>query len=110
MTSHFSAPSALNLGSPPNFLRAICTSEEQERRFHHSLDLLCVAGIDGYFRQVNPSWTRVLGWTEKELMSRPTIEFVHPDDHERTLQARANLGQGIALSSFENRYLCKDGT
>jgi len=43
-------------------------------------------------------------------MSRPTIEFVHPDDHERTLQARANLGQGIALSSFENRYLCKDGT
>lgn len=83
---------------------------DRDNHFKLSLDLLCVADIDGYFKQVNPSWTRVLGWTESELLSRPSIEFVHPDDRERTLQARANLAKGISLSGFENRYQCRDGS
>lgn len=83
---------------------------EQERLFQHSLDLLCVAGQDGLFRKVNPSWTRVLGWTSEELLARPVIDFVHPEDRARTLDARRELGEGVPLSGFENRYLCKDGT
>lgn len=86
------------------------SESEHERLFQHSLDLLCVAGIDGWFRRVNPSWTRVLGWSAAELLSRPVIEFVHPEDRERTLLARRGLADGTQLSGFENRYLCKDGS
>lgn len=78
--------------------------------FHHSLDLLCVAGIDdGYFKRVNPSWTRVLGWTEAELLARPVHEIMHPADRARTLEARAELARGVPVRGLENRYLCKGG-
>jgi len=78
--------------------------------FNVSLDLLCVAGLDGYFKRVNPSWTRILGWSEEELLSRPVKDFMHPDDRDRTLQARVGLTRGEPVRGLENRYLCKDGT
>jgi len=78
--------------------------------FELSLDHLCVAGLDGFFRQVNPSWTRSLGWTAEELMSSPTIAFVHPDDVEMTLAGRERLRLGSSLEALVNRYACKDGT
>ncbi len=80
------------------------------RLFNLSLDLLCVAGFDGYLRRVNPSWTRVLGWTEAELLSRPVADYMHPDDRELTLQARAGLAKGTLVTGLENRYRCKDGS
>ena len=82
----------------------------EDRFFELSIDMLCQLGFDGYFRRLNPAWERTLGFTRAELMSRPFIEFVHPDDRERTLaQNREVRGGGSALG-FENRYLCKDGT
>ena len=86
------------------------STPDLDRFFALSLDLLCISGLDGYFKRVNPSWTRVLGWTEEELLSRPVVEFMHPEDRERTLQARARLAQGIPVRGLENRYLCKDGS
>jgi PAS domain S-box-containing protein len=83
---------------------------DRDRLFRMSLDLLCVAGLDGYFRQVNPSWTRVLGWSREELLARPVVDFVHLEDRERTLESRRRLAQTGMLSGFENRYLCKDGS
>lgn len=83
---------------------------DRDRLFEHSLDLMAIAGLDGYLRQVNPSWTRVLGWSREELLSRPVIEFVHPEDRERTLQGRRGLADGVPVKGFENRYQCKDGT
>ncbi len=83
---------------------------DRDRLFRMSLDLLCVAGLDGYFRQVNPSWTRVLGWSREELLARPVVDFVHPEDRERTLESRRRLAQTGMLSGFENRYRCKDGS
>lgn len=77
--------------------------------FELSLDNLCVAGLDGYFRRVNPAWTRTLGWTTQELLSRPTISFVHPDDRAATLAGRERLQLGSPLGPLVNRYLCKDG-
>ena len=78
--------------------------------FEMSLDHLCVAGFDGYLKRVNPSWTRTLGWTEAELMARPSIDFVHPDDRAITLAARSDLSRGEPLRALTNRYLCRDGT
>src|ERR1019366_455239 len=78
--------------------------------FEMSLDNVCVAGLDGYFRRINPSWTKTLGWTAEELMSRPSIEFVHPDDRKATMAGRERLQGGSTLDNLTNRYLCKDGT
>ena len=75
-----------------------------------SVDMFCIADFDGYFRKVNPSWERSLGYTAKELTSRPYVEFIHPDDHAATENESSGLRQGEATLAFENRYRCKDGS
>jgi len=97
-----------NFASPSS--SADRAEEDRLRLFNLSLDLLCVAGLDGYFKHVNPSWTRVLGWSEQELLSRPVEDFMHPEDRERTLRARRGLAEDIPVRGLENRYLCKDGS
>lgn len=82
----------------------------ENRFFAVSIDMLCQLDFNGYFKRLNPAWERTLGFTLEELRSRPFIEFVHPDDRDRTLaQNREVRGGGHALG-FENRYLCKDGS
>jgi len=83
---------------------------ERDSFFRLSLDLLCVSGFDGYFREVNPAWTATLGWSKEELLARPVQEFVHPDDLEALSAARALLFSGQPLFQLENRYRCEDGT
>jgi PAS domain S-box-containing protein len=82
----------------------------EDRFFEVSIDMLCQLGFDGYFKRLNPAWERTLGFTIEELKSRPFIEFVHPDDRERTLEQNARVRAGGQALGFENRYLCKDGS
>lgn len=83
--------------------------EERQRLFEYSIDLLSVAGFDGSFKQLNPAWERTLGWTNRELMSKPYLEYIHPDDRESTSQAWQQLKNGELLLSFENRFQSKNG-
>jgi PAS domain S-box-containing protein len=83
---------------------------ERDRFFTLSLDMLCVADFDGFFRQLNPAWERTLGFAMGELMAQPFLEFVHPDDREATSAEAAKLATGADTISFENRYRCKDGS
>lgn len=78
--------------------------------FDVAIDMLCLLGFDGYFRRLNPAWEKTLGFTREELMGRPFIEFVHPEDRDRTLKQNAEVRAGGKALSFENRYLCKDGS
>ena len=78
--------------------------------FDLSLDLLCIAGFDGHFKQVNPPFERTLGYTTQELLSRPFLDFVHPDDRARTAEAMGVLERGEELVEFENRYMCAEGS
>jgi PAS domain S-box-containing protein len=86
------------------------TLAEREQIFHMAMDMICVAGTDGYFRRVNPAFTRTLGYSEHELVSRPFIEFIHPDDREATVAELSNLASGRDCIDFENRYCAKDGS
>ncbi len=78
--------------------------------FDVTLDLLCIAGFDGHFKKLSPTWSSLLGWSDEELKSRPFVEFVHEDDRESTLAAAAKLGEGQEVVNFTNRYQCKDGS
>lgn len=83
---------------------------EWEWFFEHSVQMLCIAGLDGYFKRVNSAFADSLGYTKEELMSRPFIEFVHADDVPDTLTELQGLGSSRDSINFENRYLAKDGS
>jgi PAS domain S-box-containing protein len=83
---------------------------QRDRFFRLALDPLCIAGLDGHLKSVNPAWTRTLGWSEAELLERPWLDFVHPDDRNSTLEAGLRLQRGEAAIGFENRYRAKDGS
>ena len=71
--------------------------------------MVCTAGFDGFFKQLNPAWTETLGWSEAELRSRPFVEFVHPDDRQITEQESVGLAEGGVVVDFVNRYASKEG-
>jgi PAS domain S-box-containing protein len=84
--------------------------ELEDRFFDLSIDMLCFLDFNGYFKRLNPAWESTLGFTREELMSKPFIEFVHPDDRDRTLRQNRDVRTGGQARMFENRYLCKDGS
>lgn len=84
-------------------------SEELERYFTSSLDLLCIANTDGHFIRLNPEWEKLLGYSLADLEGRKFIDLVHPDDRDNTLAAIAKLDEQREVLSFENRYLCQNG-
>src|SRR5437867_2472913 len=85
--------------------------EERDQFFTLSIDMLCIAGFDGYFKHLNPAWEQTLGFTTSELLATPFLEFVHPEDTAPTRPAAAQLPTpGGDILSVENRYLCKDGS
>ena len=73
-------------------------------------DMFAIATVGGRFTRLNPAWERTLGWTREELMARPYVEFIHPEDVEPTIAAASGLLEGSSeVVGFENRYATKDG-
>jgi diguanylate cyclase (GGDEF)-like protein/PAS domain S-box-containing protein len=86
-------------------------ADERARHFFDlSRDMLCTANMDGYFVELNDSWTHYLGYSLDELRAAPFVERVHPEDRERTEAESAGLFEGGETLSFENRYQAKDGS
>jgi PAS domain S-box-containing protein len=90
--------------------RRASAQRELDRIFSLSQDLVTVADFDGHFRRVNPAVESILGYTEEEFLSRPYLDFVRPEDRERTAAEAAALSRGQKTVSFENRFVRKDGS
>jgi len=82
---------------------------ELEPFFNLSIDNLCIADFDGYFKKVNPAFAKLLGYTEEELYSKPIFDFIYKEDIDETVKYGENLVHGMPLLNFENRYICKSG-
>lgn len=93
-----------------NITELVNAQRELDRLWNYSPEPFCVAGFDGYFKQVNPAWSRCLGWSETQILTRPWSEFVHPDDRAATDAIFTRLKHGLAIERFENRYRCANGT
>ncbi|MDD5585071.1 MAG: PAS domain S-box protein, partial [Candidatus Omnitrophica bacterium] len=85
-------------------------TKERDYLFNLSIDMLCISDFDGNFKQVNPAFTKTLGWDAKDLLSKPYIDFIHPDDRPAMRKAMYDLFEGREVRGFESRYLCKDGS
>jgi diguanylate cyclase (GGDEF)-like protein/PAS domain S-box-containing protein len=83
--------------------------QDRERVFSLSIDPICVADFNGYFKDINSAWTGLLGWSKEELLSIPWFSFVHPDDAAATEAINQELRQGRSVKDFRNRYVGKDG-
>jgi PAS domain S-box-containing protein len=86
------------------------SQDDLDQFFEMSLDMLCIAGFDGFFKRLNPAWLTILGWSEQELLSEPWLRYVHPEDRDATVHAGSALASGANVVSFTNRYQCKDGS
>ncbi|MEJ7780682.1 MAG: PAS domain-containing sensor histidine kinase [Daejeonella sp.] len=81
-----------------------------EHFFELSPDLLCIASFEGYFKRINPAVSKLLGYSDEELRSRPISEFVYEEDREMTRISRESiLRMSTPLVNFENRYQTKTG-
>lgn len=89
-------------------LRAL--SEELDRFFTLSLDLLCIADVGGHFRRLNRAWEQTLGYKVEDILGRNFLDLVHPDDAEATLRAMKELTGGERIVGFVNRYRATDGS
>jgi PAS domain S-box-containing protein len=93
-----------------NAARRVRAQDELDRIFNLSSDLIAVADFEGHFTRVNPAVEQILGYTTEEFLARPYLELVHPDDREKTTAVGALIRQGKKVTSFETRYVRKDGS
>lgn len=81
-----------------------------ESLFQLSNDLICIAGLDGFFKKVNPAFSNVLGWDNKVLLNTSFFELIHPEDVESSKMVVKRLASGENTINFTNRFKIKDGS
>ena len=85
-------------------------TRERNRLWETTSDLVGVAGVDGWLKEINPAWTKTLGWTESDLLTRPFLDIIAPADHAETMDVVARLASGKTVTGFTDRLVCMDGS
>lgn len=77
--------------------------------FNMSIDSLVIASQNKFIK-INPSLSKLLGYSVEELLSEPFATYIFPEDVELTEEEIKKLKKGINLVNFKNRWVCKDGS
>ena len=83
--------------------------EERDRLWALSEDMLARADYAGTLSAVNPAWSQALGYSQRELLTRPYADIIHPDDVVKTVAALTAMSQSGQPTRFENRILASNG-
>jgi PAS domain S-box-containing protein len=83
---------------------------DRDRMWRLSTDVMLVATFEAVITALKPAWSSIFGWLEEDLMGKSFLDLTHPDDYQATMDEVGKLAQGATTFSFENRYLCKDGS
>lgn len=73
------------------------------------LDAVCVVNKSGCFVFVSAAFEDIFGYSPNEVINKPIIDFVYPEDEAKTLQVVETLISGENQRRFENRWVRKDG-
>ena len=84
--------------------------KDLDRIFNVTSHMVCIASATGYFLKISPAFIETLGFSEKELLTKPFLELVHPEELESTINNMKILARGVPIIRFSNRYICKDGS
>jgi len=84
-------------------------TRERNRLWQTTNDLMGTVGLDGYLKTVNPAWTRMLDWTEEELLARPFAELIAPEDHAETQAVVGRLAEGETVTGFVDSIRTRSG-
>lgn len=76
---------------------------------NESQDMVCVASIDGYFKEINPAFVKILGYTEEKILNTPFLNYIHPSDIAKTQTEMVKIFEGHGSHNFENRFVTKNG-
>ena len=85
-------------------------TRERDRVWSTTSDLMGTAGLDGYLKKVNPAWTRMLGWSEADLLATPFLDLIDPADHEETGDVLGRLAAGEAITDYLDHLVHVDGS
>lgn len=84
--------------------------EERDLFYNISVDMIGIASIDGFFKNVNPAFEKILGYTTEEFLSRSYMDYIHPEDIAKTADEVNRLASGKTSIDFVNRYKSKNGS
>ncbi|NBD12704.1 GAF domain-containing sensor histidine kinase [Corallococcus silvisoli] len=84
--------------------------EQQERFFEVSVDMLCIAAMDGTFLRLSRAWNRTLGFSDVELYSSSLVDLALEEDRASTARHLARASEGAPVLQFEHRARCRDGS
>ncbi|RYY95162.1 MAG: PAS domain S-box protein, partial [Chitinophagaceae bacterium] len=84
-------------------------SRQLQQLFDASPDVICSIDREGRFVLVSRAALEVWGYTPEELIGRPYIDFVVPDDRTATQASAAAVMSGGGSTDFQNRYRHKSG-
>ncbi|MCH6201553.1 PAS domain S-box protein [Aquiflexum sp. LQ15W] len=77
--------------------------------FNASPDIICIAGLDGYFKKINPAAIDLLEYSENELMTKQYHEFIHPEDNIIYKAELESLLHSKKIAYTEIRLISKSG-
>lgn len=80
-----------------------------EKFFNMSFDIFVIIEGDNFVK-VNPAFTRILGFDQKEALYKPYLEFTHPEDTNAFIDVIKKMKVGDSVVSHRFRARCKDGS